>query len=473
MRTPKSRLRTPAAALAVLALVGAAPAAVAAEDDPVEKIRQTVQDTTEQVTGGVEEVTRTVTDGLNGAGSGGSSDAGGTGGLLEQAPSASTSTSVPSQDAPAPSSDDDSPGHETPNPSAPDHGQATMLDAGVAGEDVATVGDDRATVRDNDSTRADSTLLALGGQEVIGAHADSNGTGEDHFGDPLAPLCEGSDGAACLTVLYADAWASEEGRTSHSESQSGVADVCLGGDSTDPTAECAGPAYVGVANNHAEAHRNQTSGRTTASSSSDLAEVCLERDEVTGACAVGVGALHSSGEADSGNSPGSATRESYLLALDVAGEEQLRVEDAQAVSLPPECPEGTSLLCLFLNQGETYLGDGLAGHAQDALHLKVLPGIVDLELVAADTETLVHNDGGEPLPADEVLDDQRDRGGDGDVVAGVGAGGPGNPGATIAGVGDTLPNTGGVWSGLLAIALSAIGIGLLMTARARRLALAG
>lgn len=360
---------------------------------------------------------------------------------------------------PPPSSDDDLAGHETADPAPPDHGRATVVDADVAGEDVATVGDNTATVEDDDSTSADSTLVAIGGEEVMGTHAASDGEKESHFGDPLAPLCEGSQGQVCLRILYADAWANDDGATSSSRSRSGVAEMCLGGDDATQDTDCSGPVAAGAATSEAEAERDQRRGRTTARSESDVADLCIERDPVTGACAVGVGALHSSGSSDSGGATASADRESYLLRLDLDGEERGRAGDPEALALPPECPDGQSLLCLFLNQGESYVGNGVAGHAQESLHVDVLPGNLDLLVEVGRTDTLVHKDGGEiagvgqnrPAPTEG-------RAGGAGQVAGV---------DEIAGPSGVLPDTGGVWTGLLALAFAGIGIGSMLMGRQR------
>lgn len=417
------RLRAVVAALAVLALVTMTPVAATAGEEPLVGPLDTSADGVRQQ---VDQVT------------GNEQSTGGSGRVTGQAP--------PVAD------DDDSAGHETEDPQAPDHGGATVLDSGLAGEDVARVGDSRATVEDDDSTSGDATILALGGEEIAGAHADSDGEQEAHFGDPLAPLCSGSEGQVCLSVLYADAWATDKDGTSSSRSRTGVADVCLGGDGSE---DCTGPVSTGVATSESEAERDQQSGRTTASSSSEVADVCVQPDPATGLCAVGVEVLHSEGRSDSGGGTASAERDSHLLALELGNEEQGRVGDPQAMALPPDCPEGESLVCLFVNQGETYLGNGAAGHAQEALHVDVLPGNLDLVVEAARSETLVHDDGGEAGP-----------GAARPPVAGA-SGGSGAPGA-VAGVTEGLPRTGGVWSGLLALALFGIGVGALLTARSRR-----
>ncbi len=372
------------------------------------------------------------------------------------APAQRATADVP---APATSSDDDSAGHETANPKSPDHGGATVADLSAAGEQVATVGRTDATVEDDDSTTADATLLALGGQEVLGTSADSEGTEESHFGDPLAPLCEGSEGQVCLRVLYADAWATDDGETSRTRSQTGVADVCLGGDDAGSTAKCSGPVDVSVASSEGAAQRNQDSGRTSASSRSSVADACIERDAETGTCAAGVSVLQSKGSSNSGGSQASAERDSHLVALTLGNEERARYSDANAIALPPECPPGTSLLCVFLNQGETYVKQSAAGHAAEALHLDVLPGILDIKLELGKSETWVHNDGGRtPQVGGEVKGIEK-------------FANPRRPAAVVENFGGVLPNTGGFWSGLLALALLTLGAGSLLLAFSRRRAM--
>ncbi len=441
MRSHSGRLTASVAALAVVALTMTSPVSASADEGP---LQDTVGSVTDKVTATVDDTAARAADGA---------------GTTSTQPTTSSKTTKTStkRGAPTPSSDDDSAGHETEDPAAPDHGSATIVEGGAAGQDVATVGDSSSTVEDDDSTRSDATLLALGGEEVLGAHADSGKEQGAHFGDPLAPLCEGSEGQVCLRVLYADAWATDQDGTSRSRSQSGVADVCLGGNDSDPTAACSGPVATGVAGSQGQAERDQRSGRTTASSSSDVAHVCVQQEPATG-CALGADAVHSEGGSDSGGTDASADRDSYLLALDAGGEEQGRVGDPQAISLPPECPQGSSVLCVFLNQGESYVAKRMAGHAQEALHLSVLPGNLDLVVELSRSESLVHNDGGEQ-PAGS--------GGDDTPVNGVGSGGPGHPG-TVAGLEGLLPNTGGVWSGLLALGLLGIGSGALLVARAQR-----
>ena len=368
----------------------------------------------------------------------------------------------PSRPPSAPVSDDDSPGHETEDPAPPDHGSAQVIDADLGGDDSADVAESSGTVADDDSTSGDATVLALGGEEVIGAHAGSGGTEEAHEGDPLAPLCAGSQGQVCLRILYADAWATDDGSTSHAESQSGVAAACLGGGSADPAADCDGPVWAGAGQSHAESERDQNSGRTTANSSSSVADADLGEGQVT------AGAVQSRGEADSGSSPGTASRESTVADLAVAGTPvEGEISDPFTLATPPGCT-APSLVCVFANQGETFIGEGIAGHAQEALHVEALDGAILTQ--TGTSETLVHNDGGEDGPGDpEGPGGPSGPGIPGPAGGGGGgvAGGGGLTGAAAVEAG-ALPNTGGPAVGLLALALFAISGGAFLVASSRR-----
>ncbi|HET7357008.1 MAG TPA: hypothetical protein VFJ09_10080 [Nocardioidaceae bacterium] len=370
-------------------------------------------------------------------------------GLPSTSSSPSTPSASPSQ---TPSDDSDIAPNETTNPSGPDHAGSQGLHAAAGGQDVADAGHDRTAVRRGGRTHSDATLLALGGQEVLGAHASSDGPHESHAGNPLQPLCDGSSGQVCLQVLYADAYATP----GHGMGQSGIARICLGGSKTDAAASCDGAVAAGVLSNQAQTDRSH--GRTTASSESDLADVCLTQPGTTG-CTLSADALHSQGTADSAGP--SARRGSFLLGVQGGGQGG-RVDQPTAIQVPPGCPP-PSALCAYLNQGETYLGHGVAGHAQDALKAGLLPGQpVEVDVLGGHTETLVHPRAGAT--------------GKNPGVSGQSAGGPGHPAtgavagehAALAPLAGLLPNTGGTWSGLLALGLLGVAAGSLMLAASRR-----
>src|SRR5680860_1652689 len=131
--------------------------------------------------------------------------------------------------------------------------------------------------------------------------------------------------------------------------------------------------------------------------------------------------------------------------------------DPTSIAIQPACAE-PSLVCIFLNQGETYLGDGVAGHAQEALSARALPATpLEIEVEVSRTESLAHNDGGETKP-----------GSDGGSGGGSSVGGPGLPGTGSGGLTTGLPNTGGIWSGLLAMSLLSVAAGAFFIAYSRR-----
>lgn len=370
--------------------------------------------------------------------------------LTKQAPTgAGTTAATPSQDAPnPPASDSDSPGHETQNPSRPDHGSSYVDHTELGGNDLVDVGSTSSTVNDDDSTGANATPLAVGGQEISGAHATSGGTHHATF-DPLAPICESSGGQVCLSVLYAEASATKSASTSRSSSRAGILNACLGGDDTTNTS-CSGPVHLGIGTASSQATRDRASGHTRAQSESGLANACLGPD-----CALRADALASEGKADSASG---ASRHSTVLGLDAGGNQVLDLSDPQVLALAPGCnPE---VLCVFLNQGETYLGTGLAGHNQQALDLGALTGVA--ALTAGQSETLVHADGGEQVtpPVEHA-----GHGGPGGVSAPHHSSHEAGPLATVASV---LPNTGGFWSGLIGVALILLGGGAMLLAWERR-----
>jgi len=359
---------------------------------------------------------------------------------------------------PAAPGGDTSPGNTTTPPKAPDHGSSQGILAKLGTSEVAGQGSNDATINDDDSTKADSTLLSLGGNEVLGTHADSKGTQESHF-DPLAPIttpiCDGSSGGACVDVLYADAYATDDGSKSHAQSRSGIASACIGGTSTVRGAPCDGLVGTGVATSEGNADRNQKTGQTTANSSYKTAGVCVKKTLL--GCSVGVDALESHGAADSGPTPqstGTATRSSSLAGVALGGMTVVGpITDPMDLSIQPACAT-PSLLCVFLNQGESYLGPGIAGTVQDALKATVLPGALDLFAGVGHTETLVHNDGGNkpPNPPPNPKPKPKDH-----------PDGPDGPDDN-----SVLPDTGGLEAGLLALGLLGIAAGSFAVAAGRR-----
>jgi hypothetical protein len=366
------------------------------------------------------------------------------GGALRGNP-VSTTADVPSD----PTEDDDSEGHESPNPSAPDHASGGVADVHLDGNELATVGGTNSSIEDDDSSSSDVTVLAVAGQEIVGAHSDSEEGPESETHDPLAPLCEGTEGTVCLGLLYADASSSENSNSSSSSGSAAVAFACLGGTQTDATQDCDGPIGAGVARSDSDISRDKQSGETEATHSNDVADVCIGRTDASGTCTgVGAEAAHSESNSESGapGGGGSTKRDSFLLNVEANGEDNEIIGDPTAIAVPPGCPDGTSIACVFFNQGESFVFTGGAAGHQQVAHVSVGPDLV-LGHVAT-SETLATNAG----PTDVVKGERPIEAPD-DTVLGSG------PGAGGAGSESVLPFTGVATLLYLAIALALISAG--------------
>ena len=460
----------PAAVLLVAGMLSLGGAPATAAGDPVDELGKTVKKTTEKTLDPVTKPLRKATS--------------------KAAAGSKARTSTPSSDPGEPSSRSGT--NDVEDPQAPDHGAADTVKSKIAGEDALGAGHTRSTVEDDDSTKAEATPLTAAGADMFGLGATADSEGQQHqTNEPVSPatgpVCEGSSGGLCLDVLYAQADATDDGDTSSSHSESELAGGCVGGEDTaiGTSTDCDSPVQAGLVQSQSDATRDQSSGRTRASSSSAVLAICLsapgsglpvpEVPEIPElpvialpggdgvGCAIEGALLTSQGESDSGagGTAPSSSRSSSVGTLGANGEEY-ELSDPQALELPPGvCPDGLgSLLCGYVNQGETYLGDELAGHAQEALHVTVLPGLLDLDLTGARTETLVHNDGGEP-EVKGVEDEDPD------------ASNPGNarPAAEVEGVEARaeggLPNTGGPAAGLLVMGLLGVGAGAMLVAVSR------
>lgn len=362
---------------------------------------------------------------------------------------------------PEPTEDDDSEGHESPNPADPDHASGGVADVQIDGNEVVTVGHTNSTITDDDSSSSDVTLLAIGGEEIVGAHSDSEDGPESDTQDPLAPICEESGGGVCLGLLYADASSSENSNSSNASGSAAIAFACLGGEQQDAADDCDGPVSAGIAQSNSDIERDKTSGETEAFHSNDLADVCIGgADATTGTCTgIGAEAAHSESHSESGpaGGQGSTERDSFLLNVEANGEDNEVVGDPTAIAVPPGCPEGSSLVCVFFKQGESFVFTGGAAGHQEVAHVQVGPDLVLGHL--ATSETLATNQG----PDGVVEEDPPLETPDETVLAG----GPG-PGGAGDDSGDALPFTGVETSLLLAIACGLISAGAWLLALRRR-----
>lgn len=350
MRRWKRGSSGPTLASAVLVLVLAQSMGAAAEDVP----------TADEVGSAAEGVA-----GVAGTDAGGAPPAGGEAGPAPGAVRAA-----------AADPDDDSPGHETQDPPPPDHARGAVAETSLAGNELVTVGKTNAQIEDDGRASGDVVVLAVAGNEIVGAHSDSRTGPEEDEVAPLDALCEESSGGVCLGLLFASTSSSETRRGSSAEADTALAFVCLGGTQTDPDATCDGPVGAGAATSHSSASRDADGGTATDQETA-LAEACLGPEgEVAGTCSgVGITAARSESHSSASGDRARTRRRSVLLGVEIAGEEQVTLTEPTAVSIPPGCPEDPgSLLCLFLNQGEEFVDAGFAASRQEALHIDVLTG---------------------------------------------------------------------------------------------------
>ena len=365
-----------------------------------------------------------------------------------------------SHQAPSDPTEDDSEGHESPDPSGPDHASGEIADVSVEGNDAVTVAQTNSTIEDDDSSSSDVTVLAIGGEEIVGAHSDSGKGPKQDSVDPLAPICEGSEGGICLGLLFADASSTENSNSSSASGSAALAFACLGGTQSEEGSSCGGPVGAGVSESNSDIKRNKKTGQTEASHSNDAADVCIGGEADPPAeggepvCSgIGAQALHSESTSNSGkpNGKGTTERDSYVLGLDAGGERQEIIGDPTDLSIPPGCPEETSLVCIFFNQGESFVFTGGAAGHQETVHLDLGPILAHL----ATSETLATNDG----PDEDVVPVSPRDDAPKDKVLGT----PSTPGSD-----DVLPFTGIEIALFLALALGLISLGAWLLALQRR-----
>lgn len=280
----------------------------------------------------------------------------------------------------APDEDDDTEGHETDDPAFPDGGRGEVADVefGENNEtDIAEITEYEAEITDDGRAQSRTTVLGLGGDEVVGGSAASDGENQTRE-NPTQGLCEGSGGALCLALLYHENSASETDESLKAFAQGGVLALCLGGsnENADATYECEGaPLTLGVAEGAAKAERDDD-GDTTSSSTNELANLCLGGSDDQNVCeGLGVQALHSNSDSTSN---AETNRNSYIVGIDASGDRTEILGDPAGLALPPGCggpnDDSPALLCLFINQGESFIfnDDNGAASAQEALHLDLL-----------------------------------------------------------------------------------------------------
>jgi hypothetical protein len=299
-----------------------------------------------------------------------------------------------------------------------------------------------------DATSANATLLAVGGTTIIGSEASSGGANEGHSAFPQIPLCQPTDGAVCLDLLYADSSASDSGSSSRAGTSTGVADACLGGDGvSDGT--CNGQ-HVGLVQGTSSLERS--SGHNTATSWTSIANFCLQPG--ADGCTVDGNVLSSNGRADteSGSSGSSTLAEGQL-----SGTPASAPNDPVTVAVPTDCAS-PSLVCVFLNQGDNGVTGPVTSTSQTVVEVSGLGDQLGGTAANAETGTTAVDDTAIVSPPTHTQNNP---------PAGTTTKASSSDVAGPAGDG-LLPATGGVWSGLLSLGLLLVGAGATAMAWTRR-----
>lgn len=400
----------------------------------------------------------------------------------------------------APDEDDDSAGHETDDPAFPDGGRGEVADVELGQDnetDIAEITEYEAEITDDGRSQSRVTVLGLLGDEIVGSSSSSDGENQSRE-NPTGAICEGTGGALCLNLLYHETSSTETEESLNAFAQGGVLALCLGGSNAqaDATYECTDALLTtGVAEGAASAERDDL-GNTVAASTNETANLCLGGSDEGGICeGLGLQVLHSESNSSAVDGDFETDRNSYLVGIDEAGNRTEILSDPAGLALPPGCggegDEGPALLCLFINQGESFIFSNGAASAQEALHLDllrntpiaVLAELGKAESVARQWDCEPSNPEG-PCPGDgdgeekPECDDGRDNDGDDKIDF------PKDPecdspeddseangkhgAAGVGGGDDELALTGADVAPMLAGGLALIGLGALSMAATRR-----
>ena len=355
--------------------------------------------------------------------------------------------------APAPSRTTSTPARSKParTVSEPAGGDASgrALGLGLGGGEIAVIGESKAGGGD-DGTKAESRSLAVLGTTVIGSEASnapkSRKPRKQKSGDILLPLCEGSGGALCAELLYADS----ETSSTKSKARSGLLHVCLGGDDRSGDS-CTGPIEASVLTSDAF-HVIRKDGSEKTGGSSEVLGLCLTS---TGdGCDLGLSLLGSGGVL---SSDGTSKQESSIITGELMGNEAGDGGAGQELGLP-SCDD-LAVICLGLNQNEAeQREDGTVLLGGSPLAAGVLSDNIAAALAANESGSRAAGDGNRTGKKGGKGGNGGD-GGDGgsgnrvgDDSSPVNAGGiPGDDGV--------LPDTGGPAGALLLLGLGLLAAG--------------
>lgn len=460
--TPKRRRRLALAAAGTAAAMVLLPAAASAQQE------NPFDDTVEQMRGTAEQIQNGQDPNVTGPAAPG---------VLETVPDGEDEApdgEGVNPDLGNPVEDDDSEGHETDDPQFPDAGRGEVADVDFGEDndtDIAKITGYEAEITDDGEAQSGVTVLGLFGEEIIGSESSSEGENQSRS-NPLGAICEGTGGALCLNLLYHETSSTETSESLDAFAQGGVLAACLGGDNedADATYECnASLLSAGVAEGFAGAQRDDR-GNTKATSENETASLCLGGQDDERLCeGLGAKVLHAESTTNAKDGNYNTDRNSYLLGLESGGSNSELVGEPTGLAILPGCggpnDDSPALLCVFFNQGESFVFDNGAASAQEALHLDVLRNtgldvlaeIGQAESVAREFDCEPKNPKG-PCPGDGENGDDKKPGEDG-KDDGVGDAGDKD---------DGLATTGADIAPMLAGALALIGLGALSMAATRR-----
>lgn len=264
----------------------------------------------------------------------------------------------------------------------PGSGAATadgrVLHIKLLGQEILVFGQADSSANDDGAT-ADTTVLVVLGHEVMGAHsASEDGSGHSETG-LLRETCSQTGGQACVALLYGQASTEDDDDHSHGDSDTAGATACLGGsDAADPNGTCDGPVGATVLDTHSASDRDKLNNTADAYESSNGVTLCLGGENEDGVCETfGLVLLHSESESHARPGEAEAEGQSYVIGVDQGGERTPYIEDETAIALPPDCPDGGSIICLLLNEDDTKaIADGI-GNDTKVLGGDILPGILE------------------------------------------------------------------------------------------------
>jgi hypothetical protein len=279
-------------------------------------------------------------------------------------------------------------------PGPPDHASGEVARVDLLKSRLLDITKYDATIENNGEAHSEATVLGLGGGRIIGSSAssrdhDHNRSGENH---DLLKLCDATGGALCLSLLYSNAVAEEDGSHSLAAARAGVLALCLGGHDKNTTAsyECNGLG-LGVAEGLGIAERDKKENHTKADSANELLNLCLgQREKLTEPCqGLGVQLVHA--DSRSRSDKPDTERHSFLIGIDSNGKSSYLADESSDAAFPKDCGD-SAVLCLLLNQGKSVIyrnpKEQGAGSAVEVLRLDVLNRL--LLVVLGQAETFAH-----------------------------------------------------------------------------------